>query len=234
MANIPFATIKAKINSDCDLEDQDWVDNTDLINFVNEAIADAEGEIHQLGISDAYFRTRGDLTIVAATSQVALPADIYGAKIGKIFYKDGTRWYQIRPFKNYLEYLDADTEADFKYMLENDATAGIRLLLAPLPSANATAKCTYTRRAKKVDGTGTPTDVLEIPEAENYVYALVKRYIYEKEGRPDMETWIKKEADAYDAMVRALKDIKVDEENLIPLDTSFYEDCTGFTDGGTW
>lgn len=231
MTAIPFSTIKQKINSDCDLEDQDWVDNTDLLGFVNEAIADAEGEIHQLGISDQYFRTRGDLTLVANTTAVALPADIYGFKIGKIFALYNGQYRQVRPFRNYLEYLDAIQNGVpgevMQYWLENDATAGPRLLFGPAPAANGTAKCTYIRRAKRVDNTGSATDILEIPEAENYVYALTKLYIYQKEGRPDLEVWQKKADDAYDMMVAKLKDLKVDEENLIPLDLGFYEDCTG-------
>jgi hypothetical protein len=231
MTAIPFATLKAKINSDCDLEDQDWVDNTDLLNYVNEAIADAEGEVHQLGIQDQYFRTRADLTLTLGQTAVALPTDIYAFKIGKIFIQKDNRWIQVRPFRNYQEYLDAITNGiqgeDMKFMLENDATAGPRLLLGPVPAANGVAKCTYIRRAKRVDGTGSATDILEIPEAENYIYALVKRYIAKKEGRPDYEIYAKDADDAYDMMVAKLKDIKVDEENLIPIDTSFYEDCTG-------
>lgn len=236
--NIPFATLKQKINSDCDLEDQDWVDNTDLINFINEAIGDAEGEVHQLGIADQYFRTRGTLSFVANTTEVTLPTDMYGFKFGKIYYQDTNRWIQVRPFKNYQEYLDAIDNGipgqNLKFMLENDATVGPRLLIGPVPSATASARCTYLRRVKKVDGLGGANDVLEIPEAESYVYALVKRYVYEKEGRPDMETWLKKESDAYDMMISKLQNIKVDEETLIPLDLSFYEDCTGFygSEGG--
>lgn len=241
-APIPFATIQYKINNDCDLSDADWIDNPDLINFINEAIADAEGEIHELGIQEQYFRAYDFPAITAAQTKLLLPSDCYGFKVGKQFYSDGTRVYEIKPFKSLEEYTNNQVMDDLRFVLANTLADGPHMLFGPafpvtianVPASPSTVGFTryYIRHVKKVDGLGGPNDVLEIPEAESYIYARVKTFIAQKEGRPDLKTFTDKEEDAYTKMMQKLANIRVDENTMIPLDASFYQDVIGYYPGG--
>ena len=58
-----WSEIRTKIEQECDLEDEDFVRRDELLAYCNEAIDEAEAEIHSL--YEDYFLKKADLPVVA-------------------------------------------------------------------------------------------------------------------------------------------------------------------------
>ena len=81
-----LSEIKAKIKRDLDLEAEDFVRDTELNDLINEAIDEAEAEVHSL--YEDYFLTREVVTLVAGQEEYELPTNIYGHKIRRVVYNN--------------------------------------------------------------------------------------------------------------------------------------------------
>jgi hypothetical protein len=66
-----FAEIKAKVESDLGMEDEDFVSADEMLAYGNEAIDEAEAEIHT--INEDYFLTMGPISLVSGTDSYDLP-----------------------------------------------------------------------------------------------------------------------------------------------------------------
>lgn len=82
-----LAEIRAKVEAECDLEDEDFVRSGEFTDYVNEAIDEAESEIH--GLYEDYFLKRLEVPVVALDEELDLPTDIYAHKIRRIIFRLG-------------------------------------------------------------------------------------------------------------------------------------------------
>lgn len=83
-----WAIILNKIQEDCDLINEPFISQDELLGYANEAIESAETAVHTLGIEDTYFLSSDFIYLNPAQSQYSLPADIYANKFRKIFYSN--------------------------------------------------------------------------------------------------------------------------------------------------
>jgi hypothetical protein len=160
--------IKDLVKSELDLEDEDFIDEDELTAFINQAIREAEAEIHKLGIEDKYFRDSTTLSLVNGTGDYSFPSDIYADKILNIYYDSSDKSYEIMRLKGTKAYADfhwlrryGTSTTPYSYIISNDASSGRQIKLAPVSSeTNTNATIWYIRQAKQLSSN---SDVCDIP-----------------------------------------------------------------------
>lgn len=216
-----WSEIKEKIQDDVDLQEEDFIDETELLAYANEAIDDVEAEIHTL--YEDYFLTSGALTLTADVKTVTLPTDIYAWKIRKIIFDDGSQKYPIKKLKRIESIPDVQSGDLFRYLLRNDSTDGMQLYLYPTPTATDSSSVTiwYIRNARRLTADAT---ICDIPEFVNYVIQHMKVRCYEKEGHPNLAQALAERERLKILMIETLENREDDEDDEVEADFSHYQD----------
>lgn len=222
-----------KVKHETDLEAEDFVGASELLEYVNEAIDDAEAQIHVFERESQYFTKSALISITQGVADYDLPTDIYGNKILKLVYSEGSTIYPIKRLRNLDRFMDAEvinrygSGSDiYKYMITHpDALTGYQVQLFP-PAQKTLANAVrvwYIRNANRLTNNA---DVCDIPEFAQYIISYTIYKIYAKEGSPQvMEA--KAELDRQrQLMIDTLKEMTPDEDNELVRDTSHYEDAT--------
>ena len=224
-----WSEIKAKVEADLALEGEEFVGETELLAYANEAIDEAEAEVH--AIYEDYFLSRATVTFVSGTDDYVLPSDIYAQKIRSVLYRNGSsvavvpRLRDWKKFQNYTLNLTTSASAGcYNYLLINSTAGSPKILFTP-PVLESGAYITvwYLRQANRLT---VDADVCDIPEFVSFVIQHMKVRCYEKEGHPmlqkamyDLEQQRKQMNDTLTAMVP-------DQENEIEADLSSYFEQT--------
>lgn len=220
--------IKLRIRTELDLEEETFIENTELGDYINDAIDDAESEIHNL--YEDYYIKHSKITLVADQYDYDVPADLYGDKIRGIFYKNGTRIYKVkrmRDWTKFMEFLDRSLDStstdEYKWFMMNESADGRKIWFAPTPKeAGEYIWLFYIRNANRLT---TGTDKCDIPESIQYILAYTKMKVNAKEngGVPLQEDMTMVEAEMT-KMVGRLATRIPDAENEIEPDLSHYYD----------
>lgn len=139
-----------KVLVDLDLEDETFINPVELAGYFNEAITEAESEIHVLGVRNNYFKTYNFLPVVNGKSQYPLPPDIFVNKIRGIEYTNGSIIYPIVQYKPRYEFEDlAFTDFygqpdDYRYVIINTAPGQTRVEFHPPSRETAILPPLYT------------------------------------------------------------------------------------------
>lgn len=228
-----YLQIRTKINQDLDLENEDFVQPTEMLGYVNEGIDVCEALIHT--IYEDYFLTSSTISLVLGTSEYALPTEIYANKIRGIIYTQGSQIFRLRHLKTYKKFEELAIQGvvpasfpDYSYFITNSSTTGIRLRLVPAAQETAANVLTmwYLRNARRL---ALDADLCDIPEFVHFVIQYAKMRCYEKEGHPNLEKSIGDLGTMKTVMEETLTDMVPDEDNAIIPDASFYDE---FNDGG--
>lgn len=224
MTKFTLAQIKAKINRETDLEDEVFVEEDELTDYINEAIDEAEATI--IGLYEDYFLTNEYMDIVSGTSEYELPSDIYANKIRRVVYDDGSADYPIKRIKEFEKIPYAENTDNLAYVITNDSTNGYRIKFYPSPdfTSDTTILIWYIRNATRLSAT---TDTCDIPEFINFIYAYTIYKIYKKEqfGNGAMMALAKDDLDRERALMTSTLSNRVDDEdNFIIADTSLLEE----------
>jgi len=220
--------LTTKIERDLALEDEDFVQPDELTDYINEAIDEAEAEVH--GLYEDYFLCRSTITLVSGTSEYALPTSIYAHKIRRITYRRGTRTYtinRIRDWKKFEEFeLDkvggAQSEAEYRYLLVNEAAGSPKILFTPdVAESGAYVTVWYYRQANRLSA---DADLMDIPEAANFVLQHVKVRCYEKEGHPNLAKAMSDLERERALLQSTLTAMIPDADTTIEMDLSLYEE----------
>jgi len=223
-----YLEIKTKINRDMATEQEEFVKPSELLDYVNEGIDEAEAEIHT--IYEDYFLRKDTIDLVAGTKLYSLPTDIYANKIRGIIYKENTLVYPLQRIRFRDQFLDQvitdnfSTSANYRYMLLNtDASTKTQIEVSPSPRTSITGGLTifYLRNANRL---AADTDICDIPEFVSFVIQFAKMRIYEKESHPNYQVAIQREAQQRQQMVSTLTNMVIDNDTEIEKDLSFYED----------
>jgi hypothetical protein len=178
------------------MSEEDNVTPNELIGYCNEAISEAEAEIHTL--YEDYFLSYTDLTFVAGTSEYSLPTDIYADKIRAVIYSNGSLIYPITRIRNHQKFLDIQitqnfaTAEEYRYFLINrSSSTGVKLILAPKArDSGILARLWYLRSANRVPAlvnelvpaAATDDAVIDIPEFVNFIMACMRGKLFAKEN----------------------------------------------------
>lgn len=217
-----YTEMSAKIQNDLDLQDEIFVSPTELLGYFNEAIDNAEAQIHCL--YEDYFLTNDNLALVSGTATYAMPTDIYANKIRNINYVNGQTKYEIKRWRKPLNLLAfVDTNDDLMYLPINTTASGYQMKLYPTPAETSSTNVTrwYIRNAKVLT---TGADVCDIPEFINYILQYVKMRCYEKEGHVNTIKAIEDTEKEKTLMIETLTGMVDDEDTEIRKDFSFYND----------
>lgn len=229
-----FTQLKQKLGNDYDITDEVFVNDTELVGYINEALDDAETAIHTMHWEDKYFLVPGTLSIVNGTQDYSLPSDIYANKIRQIYYINGQIKYEIKRIRDISQTNFVDVTDQFlRYLLINTTASGVKLRVYPTPTETINVPIWYVRNMLRMDTSALTTNICELPECVNFVYQHVKKNLAKKSRRTDLIQL--EDADLkiqYQIMLDALKDMVVDENNLIPCDLSSYYDQSG--EGWGW
>lgn len=224
-----WSMIKQKVETDLDLQAEVFITDTELLAYANEAIREAEAEIHS--IYEDYFLKREPLTLVNGQEEYDLPEDLYAHKIRRIIYKNGTKVYtidRIQDWKKFEEYALENvnkTSLEYDYFLYNGVPGQPKILLAP-PSKEDGAFATiwYLRKANRLVEL---TDICDIPEFINFVLQYMKVRCNEKEqGNPNLQKSMLDLEQQRNQMTSTLASMVPDAKNTIEADYSAYADMS--------
>lgn len=225
-----YAQIKDKVQKDLGIEQEEFVVESELMGYCNEAIDEAEAEIHKT--YEDYFLTKTTIGLVQDQETYDLPTDIYANKIRGIMYKNGSTFYPLHKmrysdlFEDIMATKEFDPSGRYRYLLTNpSATTGIQLNVVPTPRDTITDALTmwYIRNANRITA---DTDYCDIPEFVHFVIAFMKMQVYEKEGHPNLQVAASKLKQQRMQMVSTLTDMIPDGDNEIEKDLSHYEDMS--------
>lgn len=213
--------IKRRIRQPLDMEEELFVEEDELLDYINAGVKECSEEIHNL--NEDYFKTDSNITTVIGTSAYDLPSDIYARKIRSILFNNGSERYEILPILDRDKMLVRDNDL-YKYALKNSTTSGPQLVLYPAAREASASNITvnYIRDVILLEDNA---DELDIPEFEQFVIEYARVKILEKEmENPMLETAKANLAKSKDLMIRTLQESVPDGNNDMEIDTSFYND----------
>lgn len=225
-----WAEIRTKIEEELDLEDEQFVRQSELLAYANEAIDEAEAEIHTL--YEDYFLSTVSIPVVALDESFSIPTylpNIYGDKIRKIIFvsSDGSSSYPVNRLRKadmfaYKAIADTGTTTDlYQYMIINSTAGAPALTLVPKSRETGTLKVWYLRNANRLT---VDADVCDIPEFVQFVMAHMKVKILGKEGNAGYQEALERLEAERARMNAVLAARSPDMENTIECDMSHYEE----------
>ena len=223
-----YEEIKNKVEKDIGIEQEEFIVASELLGYCNEAIDEAESEIHDL--YEDYFLTYMNVNMVEGTENYALPTDIYADKIRGILHKDNNLIYpvdRIRFSNKFEDIMDSkvnNPSGRYRYFLLNrSASEGIQLEIVPSPRTSITngLKMWYIRNANRMVN---DSDLCDIPEFVGFVLQYMKTMVYEKEGHPNAPSAIAKLEKLRVRMTSSLRNKVIDGDTEIEKDLDIYEE----------
>ncbi len=230
MRYFTWAEIRGKIERECDLEDEDFVRREELLEYANEAIDEAEAEIHSL--YEDYFLKKVDIPVIGGDEFFSLPThlpDLYADKIRRIIFTEagGTTTYtvtRLRDWKKFEQKAVADTQLTtdlYQYFLVNSTPGNPEIMLVPKSREAGTLTVWYLRNANRL---ADDTDICDIPEFINFIFTHMKVKVYAKEGHPGYPEALERLETERARMNAVLSNRVPDMENEIEADLSSYHD----------
>lgn len=220
--------IKDKVRRDLDLIEETFISSDEMLGYANEAIDEAEAEIH--AIYEDYFLTSSAVSLVSGTSEYSLPSDIYAHKIRGIVYTSGDIIFQVPRIRDWNKFLKMAHETQYPdttrycYIIKNaSAASGPKIVLFPQARETSSTVMTvwYLRNANHlVDD----DSICDIPEFVNFVIQFIKARCYEKEGHPNGDMAIGVLERQRKLMVETLTEMVPDGDSTIEMDLTSYEE----------
>lgn len=174
-----LADILERVQTELDLQDEDFIDQDELIGYIKNGVNQAKNIINTL-YEDYFLAKPLTLTLVSGTDEYSLPSNIYAQKIRKVLYNDGSEKKVIRRIKSLEETMLLENTDNYAYLITNDEATGLKITFYPsVTTSGAFVKVWYLRSAKTLSAL---TDVLDLPEAEDYVVQFAKDKCKNKEA----------------------------------------------------
>ena len=220
--------------------DGGFISPDELVGYFNDAIDEAEAEIHAAEREEEYFKKSSQLSLVSGQSSYSLPTDIYANKIlGITYHKDSeiypvNRIRRLSRFMEMEEILQTGAANRYKYTIQNaDPVTGVQLVLFPASreTSSTVMKVWYIRNASHIpliaDGSLAATEAtkIDIPEFISFIMAHVKVSCFAKEvGHPLLAAAAQKLEQQRQLMVDTLSKMVPDDNDTVEMDLSSYLD----------
>ena len=213
-----------KIQDEMDLQEESFIDQNEYISYINEAIDEAEAEIHNL--YEFYFKSSSTISLVNGTASYALPTSIYANKIKHVSYKkNSTDYYRVPRIKDAEKaFVEEQINGQYLYDIQNNNTTdGVQIVFYPTPTESVANGITlwFIRNAERVSAL---TDKVDIPEFHTFIFAFLKVKVALKEDHPLLRSYQAELERQRDLMRRTLSTMIPDEDEELRMDTSFYTD----------
>lgn len=181
-----FGDLSAQVQRELDIEDEEFIQPQELIEYFNSAIRMVESEIVKLSLREKYLQSEAYISTVSGQQDYDLPADIIDSKIRKLVYRDGTIIYTLLPLKGEESYeaedvLNLYSSSDYyHYMVYKVGTVyKLRLVPKPVKSVTDGIRIIYQKDLNRYDNDLTECDVPEI--CYEYILSYVRYRCYSKE-----------------------------------------------------
>jgi hypothetical protein len=226
MSFFTYGYIKDKVEDDLDLQEETFISPIGMLKFANEAVR--EGEAIICNINEDYFLTSQAIPLFAGVAEYDLPEGIYATKIRGLVFSDGNnRTYQLKKLRNFREipYIDQNSTRDYSFLIKNSEENGVKLVLYPASRVTSTTvlTCWHIRNARTLVN---ESDECDLPEFVNFVIAHMKVSCARKEGHPLLGVFEAELEKQKELMVTTLSSMIVDEDNVMTMDMSLYEDMS--------
>ena len=176
-----WLVLKTEIMTECNIQGEEFVSSTELLNWANDAKDEAEAEI--ISLQERYLETEAPFNLTQAVDTYALPLDIYAAKISGMYFNDGTDKYEIVQIRDKADIMYVQPADRYRYRLTNPSSSGIKVKLYPLPreTSSTIVSFHYIRTSNRLID---DTSKMDIPVAEGFIKQYVKDKVREKEIGP--------------------------------------------------
>lgn len=143
MSQKTYSQLKLFVQNKLDIRDEDFIDDAELLEYTEEALKYCEAEIHKLNIEDQYFVSHATIALANGKFDYDLPSNIYGNKILRMLYSNGTFTTVMKRVTNSRRYEQAEdvrkygivTAGEYGYMLvNNDIRSGTKVRIYPTPT----------------------------------------------------------------------------------------------------
>lgn len=171
------------------------------------------------------------MSVTSGVAEYNLPADIYAHKIRKIFIDNGSDKYEIRRIRMLQNTVDVDSSEELRYVIMNTLSGGAKIKFFPAPDFTDSTSITiwFIRNARNL---AQDSDLMDLPEAAQFVIQAAKVRCYEKEGHPQTEAAKAERGRLQAQLVDTLQSMVPDENNMAIPDMSFYDEFdTSYTKG---
>lgn len=222
-----WAEIQTKVENDLGLQDEDMVSPAEMMAYGNEAVDEAEAEIHS--INEDYFLSTATLSLVSGTDTLSMPSDIYANKIRNLVYRNGSIVSVINRLKDSTKFgiytqnlLVTANNGLYSYFLVNSTAGAPEILLTPpVRESGPYVAIWYLRTANRfVDD----TSICDIPQFVSFVIQFIKVRCYEKESHPNLQKAIVDLEQQRSQMNATLTNMVPDDDTMITADMSHYND----------
>lgn len=188
MAYKTFGDLSLQVQRELDIEDEEFIQPQELIEYFNSAVRLVESEIIKLGMRDKYLQTEAFISTVQGQKDYTLPADIIENKIVKLVYREPNSVYQIDPLKGEMAYEDEDalnqynfgSGDNFYYMLyKTGSDQKLRLVPTPNRAVTNAVRIVYFKDLNRYVSDVTECDVPDI--CYEYILSYIRYRVYMKE-----------------------------------------------------
>ncbi len=227
-----YAVAKTKVEKDLDLEGEEFIQDSEMLAYFNDALRDIEKDV--LTIYEDYLLDKVYLPLIFGQDTYSLPAGIFSLKMRAVIYNSGSILYEIKRNRTQHKFLDrafvrtSDPLDYYQYIVLNNSTTGIKLELSPPSRETSSANVTvfFIRTVDEIVDDGDFVDK-DIPEALSFIYAYVKGKCKQKENRgsmpPDAQAEIDREKEQF---IATLTNSIPDDDNEVIKDLSFYNEIS--------
>lgn len=230
--SVTYTNALAKIERDLDLEEEDFIQASEIMEYFNQAKRASEKIV--LEIYEDYLLDSANLALVNGTSKYSLPSGIFAHKIRSVVYSNGSIIYEIsriRSSRKFLEralILNSNPSDYYQYIILNNSSSGIQIELSPASKETSSTNVTiwYLR---KVDEITTGADIVDkdIPESIDFIYAYVKGKCKEKENGGVMPQEAAQEIEMEkQTLIDTLTNMVPDDDNTVIGDMSIYDEMS--------
>ncbi len=165
-----YNKLKAQLSLEEDDEENEFVTFDEFIGFLNDAIDEAEEEIHGDSETQDYFKTFDYVPLVEDEDEYDMPKNIYANKIRRVTWHDGSKIWDVTRYRKrrQFEEIELDTEfpatEEYRWYPRNDGPGERKFVIVPAARETATLppranpsnpmKRWYLRQANRVPVTG--------------------------------------------------------------------------------
>ena len=186
MAYKTFGELSTQVQRELDLEDEEFIQPQELIEYFNSCIRMVESEIVKMGLRDKYLQAEDYIDLILNQADYSLPADIVDSKIRKLVYRDNNIIYTLKPLRGEGSFEAEDVLNQYPggesyrwttYKIGSEQ----KLRLVPKVSKAVTngIRIIYFKDLNRYDDDATECDVPEI--CYEYIMTYVRYRIYAKE-----------------------------------------------------
>jgi len=187
-----FGDLRTQVSRELDIEDEEFIQPQELIEYFNSAIRMVESEIVKMGLRDKYLIVEDYINVVAGQQDYDLPADIVDTKIRKLVYRDNNTIYTLKPLKGEdsfeaEEIMNLYTSSEYYYYMIYKVGSDYKLRLVPKASKSVTngIRIIYFKDLNRYTDDLDECDVPEI--CYEYILSYVRYRCYAKETHVNTE-----------------------------------------------